>query len=635
MGRFTKRVMAGLAAALVMAVGASAQTFMFDNLEHGQNQNAMLGYWYFVVASGNELGQTPLETLTDAQYNAIITNARPGTEDGPMTFEAARVAGLTVGGTPPASINLGSYVAELTWNGLFDHVGVPGEGGDTGFERFAGVAVGSGLTADPTIPVGAGFANVTTISFDMWAPTDLRVIFGVRTIDNNDDNENPYKTIVTGTGAWRTYNVNIAGITAPIASGPIAAGNTNIHPNVSGNVCATGGGLAGDLCQEPWYGTHFTFNAARIAALVWQVNAYGDFGNDGFNTGTVLVDNVRFSPFSFTAPDVCVQCVGRPLPTPNTLISDFEDTGRENFLGYYWYFYTDEEAGGNSIVEDLVFDDYSGEDVMDIAGNGNNGTDGAFITFTMGSPFMQGEDNITPFVGIGTNLIETSDDGNPVSTDRADYFNASSLGGLYFDFRATGSVDFVTVEISDISDVTNAAMNGDDGQVFYIRIPVNNASWNNVMINFSEFMLPLWLNSSHRRWNTTLDLGALAKIQFKYTGTGSGSLAIDNVYFHGTQNNIRHAGNRSQAAAGLRASYNRGSVSVNWNAAQQISDGRISLVNTRGRVVASANIANVSGSRVMANLGRNLPTGMYFVRIDARDVNGRRIVQQAPISIVK
>ena len=90
------------------------------------------------------------------------------------------------------------------------------------------------------------------------------------------------------------------------------------------------------------------------------------------------------------------------------------------------------------------------------------------------------------------------------------------------------------------------------------------------------------------------------------------------------------------ASVPLRASYSRGGVSVNWNAPSNISSGTISLVNVRGVTVASTSV-RASSNNVSATLGTKaaLPTGMYFIRVDARDVSGKRIVQQVPVQIVK
>ncbi|MCL2690474.1 MAG: T9SS type A sorting domain-containing protein, partial [Chitinispirillia bacterium] len=95
---------------------------------------------------------------------------------------------------------------------------------------------------------------------------------------------------------------------------------------------------------------------------------------------------------------------------------------------------------------------------------------------------------------------------------------------------------------------------------------------------------------------------------------------------------LRSCGRR--AAAPISAFYTKGSVSVNWNAASKISSGTISLVNIKGAAVASASI-KANSSSISRKLGSKLPAGMYFVRVDARDVNGKRIVLQVPVQIVK
>jgi len=94
-------------------------------------------------------------------------------------------------------------------------------------------------------------------------------------------------------------------------------------------------------------------------------------------------------------------------------------------------------------------------------------------------------------------------------------------------------------------------------------------------------------------------------------------------------------GNPRPVSAPLRASYAKGGVSVSWDAGSKISGGTISLVNIKGAAVASAPVKG-SGS-ISANFGFKtaLPAGMYFVRVNAQGANGRQIVQQVPVSIVK
>lgn len=93
---------------------------------------------------------------------------------------------------------------------------------------------------------------------------------------------------------------------------------------------------------------------------------------------------------------------------------------------------------------------------------------------------------------------------------------------------------------------------------------------------------------------------------------------------------------RTAASAPLSAFYTRGGISVNWNAGSDISKGTVSLVNIKGVTVASTSV-NANNGSIGAKLGLKsaLPAGMYFVRVNALGVNGRQIVRQVPVNIVK
>jgi hypothetical protein len=126
-------------------------------------------------------------------------------------------------------------------------------------------------------------------------------------------------------------------------------------------------------------------------------------------------------------------------------------------------------------------------------------------------------------------------------------------------------------------------------------------------------------------------------------GTGAVCMEHGGVIWNGTviegnpfSTRICVNASRRSVSAPLRASYARGSISINWNAGSQIRSGTVSLINVKGATVASTSI-RPNSSNISAKLGSRatLPAGMYFVRIDARDVNGKRIVQQVPVNIVK
>jgi hypothetical protein len=92
---------------------------------------------------------------------------------------------------------------------------------------------------------------------------------------------------------------------------------------------------------------------------------------------------------------------------------------------------------------------------------------------------------------------------------------------------------------------------------------------------------------------------------------------------------------KSAKAPGLRVSYAKGKVGVTWTASSKISGGTVSLINQKG-VTVSSGLIKASGQKVTASLGAGVvPAGMYIVRVNAKDVNGKKIVTQASISILK
>ena len=630
MGRIIKQAVAGFAVALMLAGGASAQ-WMLHDVEHGDNQNYIGEYWYYFVSDDN----CALTNEVAAQYNVIVTNSAPPSPDGPMTMTAMSRTDPRLNASQQGSrAMLGDYVAAM----IFDNWQTIA-GGVDGTAGWPTIAMGTSLTVNDSTGIGGMFSGVDSIAFHMWAPEGADIRFKVETTNNVLPNQlvsttecdgrpkmnsNTYSFIVKGTGEWNRYAVAIRG---PNDKPPA---NTNASPT------ATTAGIAGQLMQEAGWGVNFAFDHAKATKVVWQINGNR---NPNLNRGMLLIDNVRFiGNFSYTPEWVCNDCAGKTLPRPLvSVISDFEgaesecptqgmlDSDRQNCQGYYWYHYTDQPVGGTSEISGrLTQDAYAGEDfVLEVGSWGNSGK-GVEIQFDMGPMFthnVSGED-LNSFVGVGTNFYDTLANGTYQS---GSFINVSSGVGIYFEFKATG-MQFVTVEVLDSSDLAF-----DDGEVYHKMIPVLNSGWNTVRINWDEFVLPRW----KKRRAGNLNLTKLAKIQFKNSGSGSGTLAIDNVYFNADPaSNIMYVGKRVQAT-GIRAAYNRGSVNVNWSAPQQIASGKISLVNTKGRVVSSASIANVTGNRVAVNLGKTLPTGMYFVRVDARDVNGKRIVQNAPVSIIK
>jgi hypothetical protein len=275
---------------------------------------------------------------------------------------------------------------------------------------------------------------------------------------------------------------------------------------------------------------------------------------------------------------------------------------------------------------------------LDVEANGKGGTAGARIGIEAFGPSFTKEGDDIPingFAGIGTNLFEDIPNTTPT------YYNAVEAGitGFYFEYCTSGDITSFKVEVED-----KASAATDNGEVFYLFVQgttgsCNEASsWRSGVISFDKLVLPDWA-SERDAATQPLDLTKLAKFQFKVEGpaNNSGGLRIDNVYLLGNAaSSVKLAGSKVRAANALRASYSRGGIGVNWNAPASIASGKVQLVNTKGRVVATAPISKTSGSKISMNIGAGkIPTGMYFVRVDARDVNGRKVVQQTSVNVVK
>ena len=89
------------------------------------------------------------------------------------------------------------------------------------------------------------------------------------------------------------------------------------------------------------------------------------------------------------------------------------------------------------------------------------------------------------------------------------------------------------------------------------------------------------------------------------------------------------------AVPGLKVSYAKNRVTVNWTPSAKVSSGTIQLLNAKG-VALSTSYIKANSNKVTAKLGTvGVPAGMYFVHISAVGVNGRKIVTQSAVSIVK
>lgn len=644
MGRFTKMLVGGMAAALLAAGSASAD-FLLSDFDDGTNVSKMGTYYYLYSAcSPISLGSCRKDDIP--AFDPTTTG--PADEYGPVSYKA--VAGGAGGA---------GYCAVLK-------VDVPAHKGsvDTSDIYLKGEyypGFGLGILLSDGDDVGLDISNVTAVEFKAKTESAGVVVgFKIETTDNSpsgpygnqpgggktsdpwDDASNAYFTTFEPTKDWATYKVELKPV---VASTIVGTALVNEKGKVSGSV----GAKPYLMEQEGYWGYSFTFDPKKATKIAWFINA--NKGTNGGGVRDVWIDDVKFlGTFTYTAPDICVDCdkTTFTIPTPNKKLSDFEDSDPLlNERSYYWFYYDDTkgdgDAHGNSSVSGLITNPFiEGEYIMDTEGNGREGGAGAHIEFTMGPAYSNGKATVEPFVGIGANVY---DDDNGV-----DYLNASAFKGIYFEYATSANVEYIDVEVSDMLDAAGKAADK-DGEVYYTRIKGSSkdGEWKSATVPFDKLVLPTWVKTSGERRKGAdgslipLDKSRLAQLKFKQRGNPGldGVLSIDNVYFYGADKwgegvGVKHIGSKSKVrASDLRATYSRGVVGVNWNTVSSVASGKIQLVNTKGRVVASAPIVGASG-KVTAKLSAGtMPTGMYFVRVNAKDVNGKKIVSQAPVSIVK
>ena len=649
MGRFTKRLIGGLTAALTLAGGAAAGQYVVTDFDNGTNQHN-LGYYYYFYGSGN-----PDKGNVDER--AMVVSAGPADEYGPMSYIAGK-------GAPETPCHSGQYCGALRVNPLPAHAE---KGSFNQFQPDGGYypafGFGLSLTKSDTSKYGAKFAQVDSIAF--WAMTEspgVTVFFKLETIENSpigngcggpcdgyrtdfpdvdktNKHTNSYMISFLPTATWTRFAFAIKPVSAPTVTGPIDKATTT--------------GKVGQLAQAGWYGTNIDFKPENVTKIAWAINSDANADLHG-EEANVFIDDVAFvgaqvNESFYTPPWLCQNCVSSTfsIPTPSKVLSTFEgsDGGAAgtdyllNSRGYYWYSYTDNVGGGTSAIHDLIENPHiEGNMIMNTEGRGREGSRGAGILFETGTAYKQDGKDIMAFVGIGANLY--------FDTTKTDYLNAGSFQGIYFEYRTHGDVDKVNVELTDDCDAIGDA--GDkDGEVFFTQIDGTKEAWKSATISFDKFVLPGWVDAGGVRRGgktptcTNLNLYKLAGLKFKVEGANiiDAFLEIDNVAFYGATEwgeagSVRFVNNKNAKAAGLRATFNRGVVGVSWSAAN-IASGKVSLVNIKGRTIASAPLVK-AGGKVTANLGKgSIPTGMYFVRINAKDVQGKKVVQQVPLSIVK
>jgi hypothetical protein len=649
MGRFTKRLIAGLAAALALAGGAFADSVL-DDFEKGSNENRFGAYWYFYTntyAARKEANPTGCDkkSYTDALVKDKLEK-----------IDNAEVSGNQL-------LFAGSYGSSLTaahggqFSGVMKFSNLLSPWKSVSTEKnpdvYPGVGMGAGLTTDTINGMGSDFANAKAIKFWMKvSDADLVVKFKIEFASQIAGNTHPTWTENKDCNADASYEIALAAPSTAWQQYTINIGKDN---SGSGANCA-----APKLCRPTWEtGKPYDYDLSKALKVAWFIEGAGSGSATGAE-GWIAIDDVEFTGYTFVDKWLCSSCVkaaSTKAPEDTHLFSDFDrllagnTSLAQNKQQQYWYAYNDSVAragkGRATVIDQGQWNDPYYTDGPSLLINdesntyGYGGTHGAFIQFTMGEPFTKNNESVQPFVGIGTNLA-----------DSGKVYDGSKLSAIWLRYKTTFGEDGkgeLFVELHDEYAATH-----DDGEVFYTKLPGSGGKWNIAEIPLSALRLPSWAKNRTGAL-ATLDPKKLTKLQFKNQSTFDGVIVLDDIYLidpghpggeigepppivvppeDTIPDGVKHLSSKA-STLGLRATYASGKIGVNWNPGTAIASGKIQLVNTKGRVVASVPVAAASG-KVTANLGvGTIPTGMYFLRVNAVGVNGKKIVSQSSISIVK
>ncbi|NLW30041.1 MAG: T9SS type A sorting domain-containing protein [Fibrobacter sp.] len=596
-----KHIISGLAASLlIMSSGLFAQDALFDDHSDGTNQNEFEYYWYYYDDNAGVkeddrpragAGTTP--SVVNVDYTEEPRHAFGDETDNHIVKKYV----FTVGEEADNSYATMPFTFGEKWEASWCKT----EPCAWPYVGMGSMLCKEGDTLDLNTATGVRFRIRSKTS-------ELQVRFKVETMDIIEDSSyGYYQTMVTASpGEWTPYEIAFA-----------------------------------DMAQPDWAekDAPFDFNLDLSAKLAWEVSGED---NTTIEEDCLDIDDIYVMNYTYVSRFMWTQETPPARPGNQSKLSDFDGAvpqqiklpyeGELDKMTQYWYAYNDVEIGGNSaVMSGAVENEETGRlDIVFEDGTGSEGK-GAQLLFQLGAPIPQDTIQILGFVGIGCNLYDSA---------TCKYFNGTQAGAnsVYFEYKADGDMKKATVELYDVNDVGDAdnpdrSESRGSGVVMFRDLPLTGDSWVAVQIPFSEFLY-------HDDWESSvgidLDITKLAKLQIKVQGAEgvAGVLAVDNVYFPdgAITHTIMRPINRSEKAT-FNANYSNGKINISFNNSE-LSNGKISLINTKGAVVKSVPVSNAKSLSTTLSTD-NISNGMYIVRFNAKGLNGKSIVRQSKINIVK
>ena len=536
---------------------AFSQITVFDDLEAGTNQNKFLGYWYFY-------------TDIDDGGNSVVNNATVSGAE--LLFDGSYGEGRE-GSAHSAILDYTFGTTE------------PSCGGTCTFGNFAGIG-------SEFIPAGSVLDMTTATTLQFWmkgSAADMTVRVEVATKDIIDFGYYRIEAAV-GTG-WQQYTIDFADFIS---------------------------------FTQPSWADPVPFNKAMIEKIQFAVSA--EDANPA--AGKVWIDDITVNGYVWVPPTICSTIGAAGAPVGAKLI-DFDGTiETQNAVGEYSYAYND--AAGRTVTAGQYTDVFGGVNVdpldptvidLAIAGNGNGGTNGAFIEFQLGPAYVEGATTVQPFAGIGTRV------GDNLGLS---FYNAQNDGatGVYFDYMTTG-VDWLMFEVHSNQDFGNA------GIVHHCLAPGSEGAWRSASVPFgSSLFLPDWDEvRALPPAMQALKTDALEKFQWSYHGAPGtqASFAVDNVHLMGATaiSDVKPKQKRAKQNIGIQVNASQLLLNVNGT----LKDARITLKTVKGKRVYQNTLSNLQGSLTLDTEGYT--PGVYYIGVEAIASNGKTVKFNKPVTLLK
>jgi len=391
------------------------------------------------------------------------------------------------------------------------------------------------------------------------------------------------------------------------------------------------------------------FSRICLSAILISIMPIQSFSD----SGTLIRDSLSATPEIF---DHAVTLIGNEGSTPSLLsrYSDFEgDIPGESALQTYWYAFDDSQVGGNSVIDEnyAVKNDTTKLFTPKwISGSGvsKTGTDegtGCTIKFTLGDSIDNNGTKTSSFTGIGNDFYDSAD---------AEYWDASLPGAsaIYFQYKTTGDMEKISVELSDGSDVSDSenpgrseSIRGKNNVMHRDVLPSakdseGNSVWMSVRIPFDSLIYDFDGPDSDY---IPLDTKKLARIQWKMKGAKGvgGTLHIDNIHLPGVTDCGCTEGYKETIMQQLKAKKNISGLSfvnnmIKFRPASDYSlkNGHLSIINTQGKTVLSTSVALTSNNQEYTVSTVNLRSGHYIVRLSGTTSGSKPVSLISRINIV-